>query len=161
VVGDTVLPSTATVAITGGFQLAQDVLGFTNVPASHGNIAGSYDATTGVLTLTSAGAAATLAQWQAALRAVTYTVTVDNPNTGTRTLSLKLSGTGFESAVVTKSVSVTAVNDAPVATTSSGATAAIKQTAVAIDSGLTVVDADNATLASGILAGVSIRRRAC
>src|SRR6185369_10791319 len=65
------LPS-ASVAITGGFATAEDTLSFTNVPATMGNIAGSYNAATGVMTLTSAGNTATVAQWQAALRAVQY-----------------------------------------------------------------------------------------
>ncbi|MFO1148329.1 MAG: hypothetical protein U1E62_08130 [Alsobacter sp.] len=51
---DTTLTS-ATVSITGGFASGQDVLGFTNVPATMGNIAGTYNASTGVLTLTSSG----------------------------------------------------------------------------------------------------------
>ncbi|TMH66875.1 MAG: hypothetical protein E6H57_12860, partial [Betaproteobacteria bacterium] len=65
------LPS-ATVSITSNFSSGQDVLSFTNVPATMGNIAGAYNAATGVMTLTSAGGTATLAQWQAAFRAVQY-----------------------------------------------------------------------------------------
>ncbi len=56
------LPSAA-VAITGNFRLG-DTLSFTNNGTTMGDIAGSYDAVGGVLTLTSAGGAATLAQWQ-------------------------------------------------------------------------------------------------
>ena len=44
-----------------------------------GNIAGSYNAGTGVMTLSSAGNTATVAQWQAALRAVQYSNSWDNP----------------------------------------------------------------------------------
>ena len=55
-------------SITGNFAAGQDVLGFTNVPATMGNIVGVYNASTGVMTLTSAGATATTAQWQAALQ---------------------------------------------------------------------------------------------
>src|SRR5262249_28247800 len=55
------------VSISSGF-LTGDVLAFTNTSSStYGNIAANYNAATGVLTLTSAGATATLAQWQAAL----------------------------------------------------------------------------------------------
>ena len=64
--------ASAKVSITSGL-LAGDVLAFTNTSSTtYGNIAASYDATHGVLTLTSAGATATLAQWQAALDAVEY-----------------------------------------------------------------------------------------
>ncbi len=49
------------------------MLAFRNTDgAAYGNIAGSYDKVLGVLTLTSSGASATAAQFEAALRAVTY-----------------------------------------------------------------------------------------
>src|SRR5204863_277182 len=62
--------ASATVTLTT-FVAGQDLLSFTNVPASMGNITATSNSG-GVLTLSSAGATATLAQWQAALRAVTY-----------------------------------------------------------------------------------------
>src|SRR5262249_18923523 len=69
----------AIVSISSGF-LTGDVLAFTNTSSTtYGNITASYDATQGVLTLTSAGATATLAQWQAALDAVQYSSTSSNP----------------------------------------------------------------------------------
>ncbi len=79
-----------------------------------GNISASYNSGTGVLTLTSAGATATLAQWQAALRAVTYANSSDTPNTSTRTVSFTVNDGTDASSAATQSVSVTAVNDAPV-----------------------------------------------
>ena len=69
---DSTTLASATVSITGGFQSNQDVLAFSNNGSTMGNIAGSYNSSTGVLSLTSSGATATLAQWQAALDAVTY-----------------------------------------------------------------------------------------
>src|SRR5439155_21654324 len=62
--------ASATVSITSGFQTSEDVLAFVNDGSTMGNIAGSYNASTGVLTLISSGATATLAQWQSALRSV-------------------------------------------------------------------------------------------
>src|SRR5690242_21034835 len=60
--------------------VAGDVLSFTNNnAATYGNITASYS--NGVLSLASAGNTATLAQWQAALDAVTYSSTSDNPTT--------------------------------------------------------------------------------
>ena len=47
-------------------------LGFVNDGATMGNITGSFDPASGVLLLVSSGATATVAQWQSALRAVTY-----------------------------------------------------------------------------------------
>jgi VCBS repeat-containing protein len=109
--------ASATVSITGNFASGQDVLSFSNVPATMGNISGSYDSGTGVLTLTSAGVTATLAQWQAALRAVAYSNSSDNPSTAARTISYQVNdgqGANPGSNTITSTVNVTAVNDAPV-----------------------------------------------
>ena len=102
-----------------------------------------------VTTLTSAGATATVAQWQAALQAVTYSNTSDNPSTLARTVSYVVNDGAVNSNTVTSTVNVTAVNDAPVLATS-GTTLAYTENSAAtvVDSGLTVSDADNATLAS-------------
>ncbi|RDK06113.1 hypothetical protein DN412_33040, partial [Cupriavidus lacunae] len=145
--------ASATVAITGNFHSGEDALAFTNNPATMGNISASYNSATGVMTLTSVGATATTAQWQAALRSVTYTDSSDTPNTSTRTISFTVNDGTSDSNAAAKTVSVTAVDDTPVATTSGGATGFtegnnVAGTPVAIDSGVTVSDADNATLAS-------------
>ena len=105
--------ASATVAITGNFHSGEDVLGFTSNSATMGNITGSYNSATGVLTLTSASASATLAQWQTALRTVTYTNTSDNPNTASRTLNVTVSDGTSSSIAATRAVTVAAVNDAP------------------------------------------------
>src|SRR6185312_814872 len=84
---DSATLASAIVSITGGFQSAEDVLAFTNDGSTMGNIAASYNALTGVLSLTSAGATPTTSQWQSALRAVTYDDTSDTPNTTNRTIS--------------------------------------------------------------------------
>ncbi|MCY4780333.1 MBG domain-containing protein, partial [Sphingobacterium sp. UT-1RO-CII-1] len=108
--------ASATVAITGNFQFGQDVLEFTNNGTTMGNItAALYNSATGLLTLSSAGATANLAQWQAALRAVKYSNSSQNPSTANRTISFKVHDSGQESVAATKTVSVIAVNDAPVA----------------------------------------------
>ncbi|WP_431294334.1 MBG domain-containing protein [Pedobacter sp. P26] len=100
--------ASATVTITGNFQTAQDVLAFTNTgSAIYGNIMGSYTAGSGTLTLTSAGATATLAQWQSALRAVTYNNTASSPNTTSRTISFIVSDGPNNSNAATKTLTVT------------------------------------------------------
>src|SRR3954462_9194736 len=109
--------SSGTVSITANFASAEDVLSFTNVPATMGNIAGSYNAGTGVMTLTSAGGTATLAQWQAALRAVQYANSSDNPSTASRTVSFSVNDGTTGSNTVASTVNITAVNDAPVLAT--------------------------------------------
>jgi hypothetical protein len=74
-VDDTNIES-ATVAITSGFAAGEDVLGFTD----QNGITGSYEPVTGVLTLTGS---ATLADYQTALRLVTYENTSEVPSGAT------------------------------------------------------------------------------
>lgn len=117
----------ATVSITGNLSAGQDRLSFTDAAP----ISGSYNATTGVLTLTGTG---TVAQYQAALREVKYDNTSDNPSTAARTLTYSATD-GTLSGTETATVSVTAVNDAPVADDESfsGADAAIGNTVLVGD----------------------------
>src|SRR5438445_773410 len=135
------LPS-ATVSITGNFASGQDVLSFTNVPATMGNIAGVYNAATGVMTLSSAGSTATLAQWQVALRAVQYSNSSDNPSTAARTVSFTVNDGAANSNTVASTVNVTAVNDAAVL---GSATVALAETNAALTTGgtLTITDVDS------------------
>jgi hypothetical protein len=106
--------ASATVSITGNFYGGEDLLAFANDGSTMGNVTASYNAATGVLTLTSAGATATLAQWQSALRSVTYTNGSELPNTATRTISYVVNDGTVDSAASTKLVSVASVNDAPI-----------------------------------------------
>ena len=95
-------------SITAGFASGQDVLGFTN----QNGITGSYNAATGVLTLTGT---ATLANYQTALRSVTYSNSSDNPSTATRTISFQVNdGAAATTPATSHRSCVTAVNDAPV-----------------------------------------------
>jgi hypothetical protein len=138
---DTATLASATVSLTAGFVSGQDVLAFTD----QNGITGSWNAGTGVLTLTGS---ATLANYQSALRSVTYINTSDNPSTATRTVSFVNDGSA-SSAAATRDITVTAVNDAPVVTTTGSALAYTENAAAtAVDSGLTVSDVDTATLAS-------------
>ena len=111
--------ASGTVSINGNLQ-SGDVLAFRNDGATMGNIFGSYFSGAGVLVLTSAGATATLAQWQAALRSITYTTTSESPNTATRTVTFVVNDGTANSAAGTKAVSVAAVNDTPTDITLSG-----------------------------------------
>ena len=67
--------------ITGNYVNGQDVLGFTN----QNGITGSFNAATGTLTLTGT---ATVANYQTALRSVTYVNTSDNPSGLARTVTI-------------------------------------------------------------------------
>ena len=149
--------ASATVAITGNFQSGEDLLALTSNPASMGNITASYDSATGVLTLSSAGASATLAQWQAALRAATYTNSSETPNTASRTLSFTVNDGASNSSAATRVVTVAAVNDAPVAVADS-LTVAEGGTATTLVGGATSVlandtDGEASTLVSVLVTG--------
>ena len=97
----------ATVSISGNFASGQDVLAFTN----QNGISGSYNAGAGVLTLTGTSP---LANYQTALRSITYANISEAPSTLTRTVSIVVSEGAVSSNTATRSISVTAVNDAPV-----------------------------------------------
>ncbi|MDQ8044448.1 MAG: tandem-95 repeat protein [Patulibacter sp.] len=130
----------ATVAITGGYVAAEDRLAFT----ATGGITGAFDTATGVLTLTGEAPTATYA---AALAAVTYANLGDDPTTAPRTLTFRVDDGQLASNAVTSQVTVTAVNDAPVVTTSSGSTDYTENAAaVAVDPTITVTDADDTSL---------------
>ncbi|WP_194943061.1 S-layer family protein [Limnohabitans sp. 2KL-27] len=109
---DSTLLSGAVVRITNA--QAGDALSFTAIASNP--VTGSY--VNGVLTLTGA---ATLAQYQAAVQAVTFQNTRDDITTVTRNLEIVFtdlnqssSGTVLSSALVSRSINVVAVNDAPV-----------------------------------------------
>ena len=156
--GDSSTLDSATVAITGSFVSNQDLLSFDNTnPTLFGNINASYVPSSGVMTLTSAGGTATLAQWQAALRAVTYTDTAVTPDNTTRTISFTIDDGQATSVASTKTVTVTDTDQTPILTTSGGSTPFtagdnVTSTPVTVDSGVTVSDLDNTTLASGTVA---------
>ena len=103
----------AFVAISQQFVASEDVLGFTNIAGTMGNIAGSYDTNGGYVQLISAGGTATLAEWQTALRSLTYENISESPNTATRTVEFRVYAGGVSSLSRTRTVTVTAVNDPP------------------------------------------------
>ncbi|WP_370198372.1 beta strand repeat-containing protein [Bradyrhizobium diazoefficiens] len=134
----------ATVSITANFTSGQDVLGFSN----QNGITGSYNASTGVLTLTGS---ATVAQYQAALESVTYFNSSDNPSGTTRTISYQVDDgqtANHASNSVTSTVAVTPVNDAPVVVAGHTLNYTENQAATAIDPALTLSDVDSANLSS-------------
>ncbi len=150
--GDSTTATTATVSITGNFHSSEDVLAFTNTSSTtYGNIGSSYNSGTGVLTLTSSGGTATIAQWQAAFDAVTYTDSAVIPNTATRTVSFRVTSDGFTGGnTATKNVTVADTEQSPIVTTIGGTkNNEATSPATTIDGGVSVTDSDNATQASG------------
>jgi hypothetical protein len=94
--------ASAVVSITGNFSSSQDVLGFTN----QNGITGSYNSGTGVLTLSGS---ATKANYQTALRSVTYQNTSHSPTNNTRTISFKVNDGSADSPTDTATVTVVTV----------------------------------------------------
>ena len=97
----------ATITISSGYQSAEDVLAFSDTSA----ITGSWNTSTGVLTLTGSD---TLANYETALESVTYNNTSDNPNTANRIVSWAVNDGTDSSSAITSTINITAVNDAPV-----------------------------------------------
>ncbi len=96
----------ATVQITANYVNGQDILAFVNTA----NITGTFDAPSGTLTLTGTD---TLANYQAALRSVTYANSSNDPSTSARTVSWIANDGSDPSNTATSTITVTAVNDAP------------------------------------------------
>lgn len=94
----------ATIQITGNLDSTEDILAFSNTSL----ITGSYTSGTGIMTLTGR---ASLADYQAALRTVTYQNTDgSSPNQTTRTISFAVEGLfSYPSNTVTRDLEVTTV----------------------------------------------------
>ncbi|MDP1929797.1 MAG: DUF4347 domain-containing protein [Thiobacillus sp.] len=134
----------ATVSLTGNYASGQDLLAFTNQLG----ISGSWDADTGVLTLTGT---TSVANYETALRSVTYFNASESPSTLTRTVSFIVNDGTSPSAAATRTVTVAAENDAPVNSVPGAQTTAKNTTLVfssANGNALSIadVDADSATV---------------
>jgi VCBS repeat-containing protein/parallel beta-helix repeat protein len=101
--------TSATVRIIGGYVNGEDVLNF----SPSGGITGAWDAPSGTLAL---NGSATLLSWQTVLQSVAYQNTSENPTAGPRTIELVVNDGTTDSAPATRTVDVTAVNDAPTST---------------------------------------------
>ena len=139
----------AVLMFSGSFVSGQDTLQFTDQLG----ITGSWDAGTGVLTLTGS---APVADYQTALRSVAYINTSDAPSTAARTVYMVVHDGVAPGASVTRGIAITAVNDAPTATTS-GSTLSVAENSAAtvVDTGLVLADVDNASL-SGASVSISV-----
>jgi Bacterial Ig domain/FG-GAP-like repeat len=96
----------ATVQITGNYVNGQDVLEFT--PAF--GISRIFVPATGTLTLSGSNL---VANYQAALRSVTYVNTSSNPSTAPRTVTWSVNDGAAASNLATSTITVTAVNSSP------------------------------------------------
>ena len=146
--------ASATITLTT-YYANQDILGFVNNPATMGNIAIQSN-NGGVLTLTSLGATATIAQWQAALEAVTYSNSNWTLNTPlTKTVSFQVNdGASINpvSNVVQSTINITTVNDAPVLSSIEQTPVNfVQNTTVHVTSTLRTSDVDSANLTAAVV----------
>ncbi|MEZ6107151.1 MAG: hypothetical protein R3B96_13785 [Pirellulaceae bacterium] len=125
----------AVVKITGNYATGEDVLAFVD----QNGISGSWNPTNGKLSLTGS---ATLAQYEAALRSVTFENTSDTPSTATRTVSFTVNDGDDISNTLTRDISFTAVNDAPAFSGLDANPTYTKRSAVTLDNDVTVTDAE-------------------
>ena len=133
----------AAVQITSGYQAGEDVLDATNLPSG---IIASFD--NGILTLSGT---TTAANYQAAFRLVTYANTSENPSENPRTVRFTVDDgvtTQEVSEPVTRNIEVTAVNDAPVVTTTELPDASQD---IAYSFTVTATDAENDALAFSLV----------
>jgi hypothetical protein len=134
----------ATVQISGNLAPDEDALAV----SEQNGISGFYESSSGTLTLSGT---ASVADYEAALRSVTYENSSDAPSTATRTVTIQVDDGATSNNLsdpATRDVEVTSVNDAPVVSTSDGSTAYTigDSSGTAIDAGLTTSDADDASL---------------
>jgi large repetitive protein len=102
--------ASATVSITSGFSASQDALGFTN----QNGITGSYNSSTGVLTLSGN---ASIASYQAALRSVTFFTGDGSASPVARTVSFSVTDSvgGTTASPATRAINVSEANQPPAA----------------------------------------------
>ena len=103
--------ASATVTLTNLLDAGQETLAVAPITvAPNTPIAVAYNPVTGVLDLTGT---ATLAQYQAALRSLTYDNGSANPNTTNRSITVVVNDGASNSPVATSTVTVNAINSAP------------------------------------------------
>ena len=89
----------ATIRITGNYLSGEDLLAFNNV--NPWGISGTWVSATGTLSLSGVSS---VANYQAALRSVTYQNTSEKPSTLTRTVTFTATDGGLTSAAATLSL---------------------------------------------------------
>ena len=109
--GDMITGATVSVSLQSGVFQEGDILLFTDT----GSITGSYNDTTGVLTLTGTD---TAANYQAALRSVQFRSFNQDLNDLLRDVDFVVNDGTEDSAVVTSIINPTSINDAPTIDTS-------------------------------------------
>ena len=131
--------SSATVTTTG---FSEDVYGFTTPPTMNATIVQGHNGQGAVNVITLSGLD-TVADYQAALRSITFQDTApSNPTQGTRTLSISVNDGVTTTGPATERVNVTVAPPSVTTSGSTGQTFTLGGTAKAVDSGVTVTSSD-------------------
>lgn len=104
---DDTLVDSAIVSISGGFTAGEDLLVFSDQL----NISGNYNALTGDLYLTGS---ASKTDYETAIRSIAYLDTSEDPALTTRTVDITISDGDSTSNILSRDITVTTVNDAPI-----------------------------------------------
>ncbi len=134
----------ATIVISNNYQLGEDVLGFTDTA----NITGSWNSTTGVLTLTGSD---TKANYETAIESFTFENTSSDPVEVTRTFSAKVNDGDNDSNTQTRDLDFVAVNSKPVLSNIEGTNLSYPNEAVQITNTIEVSDPDNTMIDSAFV----------
>ncbi|BDT69843.1 hypothetical protein os1_40350 [Comamonadaceae bacterium OS-1] len=140
--------SGASVAISAHYAVGQDTLGFID----QNGISGSWNAATGVLTLVGS---ATVADYQAALRSVSFSNSSALPGMTTRTVLFTVDDGNAASVPAMRDLALAQPNRAPVITSNGGtatATLLVAENTTTITT-VTATDADGDVLGYGIVGG--------
>ncbi|HZN15155.1 MAG TPA: tandem-95 repeat protein [Acidimicrobiales bacterium] len=131
-----------------------DIVGFESgdelVFVNQNGISGSYATGTGILTLTGT---ASKANYETALRSITFrNLTNDNPSTS-RSIRFKINDGSLDSGVISRAITITPVNDAPVLSTIEGTPLGYNEQAAAtqVTNSLGVFDIDDTNLESAVV----------
>ena len=137
---------TATIQITGNYVDGEDVLSFSNTAT----INGSFDSAAGILTLSGTDS---VANYQAALRSVTYENLSDNPQTAAKEVTFIVSDGDADSNAQSRDISIVAVNDAPTLATIEGQAASYTENTspIAVTSNLSIADVDDSQIESATI----------
>lgn len=132
----------ATVSIIGGFVSTEDALSFTD----QNGITGSYNTTTGVLTLTGD---ATLTEYITAVQSVSYVNSSEDPDESPRTIEVIINDGTEDSDPFTRVINVVSVNDPPVLTGTTGSTEYTTETPpFVVNNTMSITDLDHTQIAA-------------
>ncbi|MBN1416062.1 MAG: T9SS type A sorting domain-containing protein [Bacteroidales bacterium] len=143
---DDVNMESATVSITSGYQIDCDSLAFT----STGGVSGYFEVEDGTLYLSGS---ASLTIYRTVLRSVTYQNTSDNPSTLQRTVSFLVNDGDDDSNTLPFTITIMAVNDAPILDNLEGSVLSYTEDNPAVDISdlITITDADDTNIESAVV----------